>query len=40
VPGAVVVDTGDALLVTTRDAAQGVGRVVTQLRDAGLGDLT
>jgi mannose-1-phosphate guanylyltransferase len=37
---AVVVDTPDALLVTTRAHAQDVKRLVDRLRDAGRGDLT
>ena len=36
----VVVDTPDALLVTTRSRAQDVKRVVDLLKDAGRGDLT
>jgi len=36
----VVVDTGDALLVTTRDRAQDVRRVVAELRAGHRSDLT
>ena len=36
----VVVETEDALLITTRDGSQDVGRVVTELRKAGREDLT
>lgn len=36
----VVVETEDALLITTRDGSQSVGRVVTELRKAGRDDLT
>ncbi|MGC5629400.1 mannose-1-phosphate guanylyltransferase [Georgenia sp. Z1344] len=39
VPGVVVVDTGDALLVTTRERAQGVKGVVDSLEGRGLGHL-
>jgi len=39
VPGAVVVDTPDALLVTTPEHAQGVKGVVDALRAAGREDL-
>ncbi len=35
----VVVETEDALLITTRDGSQDVGRVVTELRKAGRTDL-
>ena len=36
----VVVDTPDAVLVTTRSRAQEVKQVVEQLKDAGRADLT
>ncbi len=36
----VVVETEDALLITTRDGSQNVGRVVAELRKAGRDDLT
>ncbi len=36
----VIVETDDALLITTRDGSQNVGRVVTELRKAGRDDLT
>jgi len=36
----VVVDTGDALLITTRDQAQNVGKVVQYLDQKKLGKLT
>ena len=36
----VVVETDDALLITTREGSQNVGRVVTELRKAGRDDLT
>jgi mannose-1-phosphate guanylyltransferase len=36
----VVVETEDALLITTRDGSQEVGRVVTELRKTGRIDLT
>ncbi|WP_168583362.1 mannose-1-phosphate guanylyltransferase [Gephyromycinifex aptenodytis] len=36
----VIVDTSDALLVTTRSAAQRVKSIVTQLKDSGQADLT
>ncbi len=36
----VVVDTPDAVLVTTRDRAQDVKALVDRLRDAGRADLT
>ncbi|MGO1172999.1 MAG: mannose-1-phosphate guanylyltransferase [Actinomycetaceae bacterium] len=39
VPDVVVVDTGDALLVTTRDRAQEVKGIVDSLEGRGLGDL-
>ncbi|MBO3724781.1 mannose-1-phosphate guanylyltransferase [Actinomyces bowdenii] len=39
VPGLVVVDTPDALLVTTPDRAQEVKAVVDRLKEAGRGDL-
>ena len=35
----VVVETGDALLITTRDGSQDVGRVVAELKKAGRHDL-
>jgi mannose-1-phosphate guanylyltransferase len=35
----VVVDTGDALLITTRDQAQDVGKVVKYLDEKGLKSL-
>jgi mannose-1-phosphate guanylyltransferase len=36
----VVVDTGDALLITTRDRAQDVGKVVKYLDEKKLSKLT
>lgn len=36
----VVVETDDAILITTRDGSQNVGKVVTELRRAGREDLT
>ncbi len=36
----VIVETDDALLITTREGSQDVGRVVTELRKAGRDDLT
>lgn len=36
----VVVETDDALLITTRDGSQNVGKVVSELRKAGREDLT
>ena len=36
----VVVDTGDALLVTTRERSQEVGRLTRTLADTGHGHLT
>ncbi len=36
----VVVQTEDALLITTRSKCQDVGKVVTKLRETGRGELT
>lgn len=40
IPDVVVVDTGDAVLVTTRDRAQDVGALVADLQRSGHADLT